>query len=91
MPDAALADVPLGSAVTLLAHDPRMASDSRQPHDARLPSALRLAELGLRAGARCVVLSRTAGDGRIVAVGPARVALGRELTQRLRARVPTSP
>lgn len=68
----ALADVPLGSHVVLLAshHEP-----SR---------ALRLAEVGLRIGSRLVVLSRTAGGGRVVAVGHARIALDKEMTSRLR-------
>ena len=75
----ALGDVPLGSTVTLLA------SDSTPPN------ALRLAELGLRHGARLDVLARTAGNGRVVAVGQSRIALGRELTRRLRVRVLAEP
>jgi len=48
---------------------------------ADLPAArrLRLAELGLRAGATVTVMRRTAGGGRIVAVGDARVAVGRNV------------
>jgi ferrous iron transport protein A len=45
--------------------------------------ARRLAELGLRPGAVVTVLRRTAGGGRIVAVGTARVALGRETARGL--------
>jgi len=41
------------------------------------PRRLRLAELGLRAGVTVTVLRRTAGGGRILGVGDARVALGR--------------
>lgn len=41
----------------------------------------RLAELGLRAGAEVVVLHRTAGRGRIVAVGDTRIALDRATLQ----------
>ena len=37
----------------------------------------RLAELGLRPGARIGVLHRTPGGGRIVAVGASRIALDR--------------
>ena len=37
--------------------------------------ARRLAELGLRAGARVVPLHRTAGGGRLVAVDDTRIAL----------------
>lgn len=40
------------------------------------PRRLRLAELGLRAGATVTVLRRTAGGGRILGIGDARVALG---------------
>lgn len=43
------------------------------------PRRLRLAELGLRAGATVTVLRRTAGGGRIVGVGDARVAIGRSV------------
>jgi ferrous iron transport protein A len=39
--------------------------------------ARRLAELGLRRGAQERVVQRTAGGGRVVAVGGARVALDR--------------
>ena len=41
------------------------------------PRRLRLAELGLRPGATVTLLRRTAGGGRIVGVGDARVAVGR--------------
>jgi ferrous iron transport protein A len=37
----------------------------------------RLAELGLRAGTEVVVLHRTAGRGRVLAVGETRIALDR--------------
>lgn len=45
----------------------------------QLPAARarRLAELGLRSGARVTVLHRTAGGGRLVAVGHTRIALDR--------------
>jgi ferrous iron transport protein A len=45
--------------------------------DLPLSRRLRLAELGLRAGVTVTVLRRTAGGGRIVGVGDARVAVGR--------------
>ena len=48
---------------------------------------LRLAELGLRAGATVTVLRRTAGGGRIVGVGDARVAVAR----RVLLTVPAAP
>lgn len=69
---ATLAEVPLGSHVVLLAsrHEPMR--------------TLRLAEVGLRIGSRLVVMSRTAGGGRVVAVGHARIALDREVASRLR-------
>jgi ferrous iron transport protein A len=47
----------------------------------------RLAELGLRAGSRVTVLHRTAGGGRLVAVGQSRIALDRETL----AGMPVSP
>ena len=43
----------------------------------------RLAELGLRPGAVVTVVRRSTGGGRIVSVGPARVALGRETLRRI--------
>jgi ferrous iron transport protein A len=70
-----LSDVPVGSSA-VLTHHPSL-------HGA----ALRLAELGLRAGARVVVLHRTAGGGRIVGVGHARIALDRRVTRHLRVQV----
>lgn len=39
----------------------------------------RLAELGLRPGAKVRVLRRTAGGGRVVAIGDDRVALARSV------------
>ena len=58
---------------------------------ATLPVArrLRLAELGLRTGATVTVLRRTAGGGRIVGVGDARVAVGRNVLLQVPA-VPTA-
>lgn len=66
-----LADVPLGTAVVLVGRG-----------DGEVPP-LRLAELGLRPGARVVVLHRTAGGGRVVGVGHGRVALDRTVTTAL--------
>ena len=43
--------------------------------DLSVAKRLRLAELGLRAGAVVTVLSRTIGGGRLIGVGPGRVAL----------------
>lgn len=48
--------------------------------------ARRLAELGLRPGARVTVTARTAGGGRIVAVDHARIALDRATLRQLPAR-----
>ena len=45
--------------------------------------ARRLAELGLRAGARIRVLIHTAGGGRLVAVGDSRIALDRHTASQL--------
>jgi len=44
---------------------------------------LRLAEFGLRPGAVATVLARTAGDGRLVALGTTRVVLDRSTASRL--------
>lgn len=41
----------------------------------RAPDRLRLAELGLRPGAVVTVLSRVAGNGRLLALGPSRIAV----------------
>lgn len=49
----------------------------RRP-DLPVPLSRRLAELGLRAGAVVTVVRRTAGGGRIIGIGDARVALGRQ-------------
>ncbi|MDQ1288167.1 MAG: ferrous iron transport protein [Actinomycetota bacterium] len=51
------------------------------------PRRLRLAELGLRPGATVTVLRRTAGGGRIVGIGDARVAIG----QGVLTAVPATP
>jgi ferrous iron transport protein A len=60
--------------------------------DAELPPArrLRLAELGLRTGAIVTVLRRTAGGGRIIGIGDARVAIGRGVLVRIPA-APAAP
>ncbi|NHI18822.1 ferrous iron transport protein A [Phycicoccus endophyticus] len=50
----------------------------------------RLAELGLRGGVEVRCLQRTAGGGRVVDVAGARIALGREVLQRVRTE-PTGP
>ncbi len=73
-PPATLATVPVGQRVRLTEPDPATVPASR---------ARRLAELGLRAGATVEVLARTAGGGRIVAVGAGRIALDRTMTRRL--------
>jgi ferrous iron transport protein A len=49
------------------------------------PRRLRLAELGLRAGATVTVLRRTAGGGRIIGIGDARVAVARNVLLQLSA------
>jgi Fe2+ transport system protein FeoA len=56
---------------------------------AALPASrrLRLAELGLRPGAVVTVLRVTAGGGRILGVGDARVALGRGVLSSVPARL----
>jgi Fe2+ transport system protein FeoA len=46
-------------------------------------AGLRLAQLGLRAGAAVTVLARTAGGGRLVAVGTTRIGLDRDTSRRL--------
>jgi len=47
--------------------------------DAPAPLARRLAELGVRTGQQVTPLHRTAGGGRLVAVGDTRVALARSV------------
>lgn len=49
--------------------------------DVSIARARRLAELGLRAGERVEVLQRTAGGGRLIGVGHARIALDRTTAQ----------
>jgi len=44
---------------------------------------LRLAELGLRAGAVITVLARTAGGGRLLGIGTSRIAVDRATAQLL--------
>lgn len=66
-----LAGVPAGRRVVL--GDPKL-----DPAHTR-----RLAELGLRAGAEVLLLHRTAGRGRVVAVGDTRIALDRATLQQL--------
>lgn len=74
-----LAAVPLGSSGTLaLGSIPRAA-------------VLRLAQLGLRAGAGVTVLARTAGGGRLVGVGSTRIGLDRDTSRRLELRPAGSP
>ncbi|WP_186382328.1 FeoA family protein [Amycolatopsis rhizosphaerae] len=52
----------------------------------------RLAELGLRAGTEVLVLHRTAGGGRVIAVQDARIALDRSTLRALPARsLPVGP
>lgn len=48
---------------------------------------LRLAEFGLRPGALVSVLARTAGGGRLVGVGPGRIALDRATAGRIAVEV----
>jgi Fe2+ transport system protein FeoA len=73
---AALAAVPLGTAGALaLGSLPRS-------------SGLRLAQLGLRAGAAVTVLARTAGGGRLVGVGTTRIGLDRQTSRQLQLLLP---
>jgi FeoA domain len=70
-----LASVPLGATgVLALGGLPRSAG-------------LRLAQLGLRAGAAVTVLARTAGGGRLVGIGTARIGLDRDTSRRLELRL----
>jgi Fe2+ transport system protein FeoA len=48
-----------------------------------------LARLGLRSGAEVTVLTRTAGGGRLVAVGTSRIGLDRDTCRRLQLRIGT--
>ena len=60
-----LADLPVGRSGTLASGSDGVASGGR------------LAELGLRPGARIQVLMRTTGGGRVVGIGLIRLALDR--------------
>ena len=68
--------MPVTDAVTLAGVGARVLVTLGEPRLDRA-RARRLAELGLRPGAEVVVLHRTAGGGRVVAVDGARLALGR--------------
>ncbi|HMC41020.1 MAG TPA: FeoA family protein [Acidimicrobiales bacterium] len=46
-------------------------------------SGLRLAQLGLRAGAAVTVLARTSGGGRLVGIGTTRIGLDRDTSRQL--------
>ncbi len=48
--------------------------------------ARRLAELGLRAGERVQVMHRTAGGGRLLAVGDTRIAVDRQTARSIPVR-----
>jgi ferrous iron transport protein A len=73
---ASLASVPLGTVGALaLGSLPRTAG-------------LRLAQLGLRAGAGVTVLARTAGGGRLVGIGTTRIGLDRQTSRQLELLVP---
>lgn len=67
-----LGKVPLGATVTLTATDGH-------------PRRRRLAEIGLRPGAVVRVLHRSAGGGRVLAVGDVRVAVDRSALRLLAA------
>ena len=54
-------------------------------------AGLRLAQLGLRAGAAVTVLARTAGGGRLVGVGTTRIGLDRQTSRQLELRLPGTP
>jgi Fe2+ transport system protein FeoA len=70
-----LASVPLGATgILALGSLPRTAG-------------LRLAQLGLRAGAGVTVLARTAGGGRLVGVGTTRIGLDHDTSRRLQLRL----
>jgi len=53
-----------------------------------VPAAMarRLAELGLRAGERVQVMHRTAGGGRLLAVGDTRIAIDRQTARAIPVR-----
>jgi ferrous iron transport protein A len=69
-----LGDVPPGGYALLEAPD--------------VPTAMarRLAELGLRAGERVQVMHRTAGGGRLLAVGDTRIAVDRQTARAIPVR-----
>lgn len=56
------------------------ATSSGDPSGAADPRiSLRLAELGVRPGARLAILSRTSGGGAILAIGDDRLAVSRQI------------
>ena len=77
--DATLAAVPMRTPVML--GSPRL--DAARTR--------RLAELGLRAGAEVVVLHRTPGGGRVVAVEDSRIAIDRTTLRALPVRTTGVP
>ncbi len=75
-----LAEVQVGAAVVIA---------GRHRMEPRL--GRRLAELGLRPGAAVRVLMRTPGDGRVIAIDQARIALGRDLLRQVAVRLQARP
>jgi ferrous iron transport protein A len=71
-PDAPTATAPLGRAPF---GEPLVVGTVSAPPQVRR----RLAELGLRAGSRVVVMRRTSGGGAILGLGDARVAVSRKV------------
>ena len=71
MAERSLIEIPLGRQVTLAR--PKLAPGLR----------LRLAELGIRRGARVTALQRTPGDGRVLQVGHSRIVLDHETCELL--------
>lgn len=51
--------------------------------DVDTPTRLRLAQFGIRPGVTVAVLSRTSGGGRLLGLGPGRIALDRATVARL--------
>ena len=74
--DVTLDDAPAGEAATVLAV-------AAEPVLGR-----RLAELGLRRGESVTPLHRTAGGGRLVALGDTRVALARAVLRTIEVQAP---
>ncbi len=79
---------PVGVRLTLAAVESAPAAPTGRRAREAAPNARRLAQLGLRPGADLIVVMRTSGDGRVVAVAGSRIALDRLTAAGLRVVIP---